>query len=80
MTGRLGTLMILVFVLTLGAAFTTGCGPITEEDLQKWSHNEVGFKKMQEVINDPEVPDETKIRGLEVLVENGAGEVLHQSE
>jgi hypothetical protein len=74
MTGRLGTLMILVFVLTLGAAFTTGCGPITEEDLQKWSHNEVGFKKMQEVINDPEVPDETKIRGLEVLVENGAGE------
>ena len=74
MTGRLRTLTILVFVLAFGATFATGCGPITEEDLQKWSHNEVGFKKMQEVINDPEVPFDTKVRGLEVLVENGAGE------
>jgi len=74
MTGRLGTLTILVFALALGATLTAGCGPITEEDLQKWSHNEEGFKKMQEVVNDPEVPFDTKVRGLEVLVENGAGE------
>ena len=33
MTGRLGNLAILVFVLAFGAAFATGCGPITEEDL-----------------------------------------------
>ena len=74
MTGRLGTLTILVLVLTLGTIFATGCGPITEDDLQKWSHNEEGFKKMQEVISDPEVPFDTKVRGLQVLVENGAGE------
>ncbi|MBM4370398.1 MAG: hypothetical protein FJ098_02005, partial [Deltaproteobacteria bacterium] len=72
MTCRLGTAMALV--LSLGGLLAVGCGPITEEDLQKWSHNEEGFKKMQEVVNDPEVPFDTKVRGLHVLVENGAGE------
>jgi hypothetical protein len=62
---------LLVLGLVLGA-----CGPITDEDLQKWSHNEEGFKMMNQVVNDPQVPFETKVRALTVLVENGAGEKI----
>jgi len=48
-----------------------GCGPITEEDLQKWSQNEEGLKRITEVMQDEGVPEHVKVDAVVILVENG---------
>lgn len=42
---------------------------VTEADLQKWSNNEIGVRRLKEVIVDGKQPRGTRIRALEVLVE-----------
>ncbi len=42
---------------------------VTEEDLQKWSNNEIGVRRLKEVVVDGKQPRGTRIRALEVLVE-----------
>ncbi len=46
-------------------------GPITEEDLELWTHNDVGLQRMHEVIVSPETPMATRVRALEKVVEKG---------
>jgi hypothetical protein len=47
------------------------CGPITEADLQKWSQNEEGLKRITEVMQDADVPFDVKVDAIVILVENG---------
>ena len=67
---RLAGIIALMFAVLLSL---NNCGPITEDDLQKWSHNEEGLKRMAELMKEPddEVPFHIKRRAIEVLVENG---------
>jgi lysozyme family protein len=65
-----------LIVLCLLGIFSTGSvigcdGPVTEEDLQLWTHNSRGLTRLSEVISSPEQPMTTRIRGLEVVVEKG---------
>lgn len=62
----------IVVLVTLGFAAVAACdGEVTEEDLQLWTHNERGLSRLGEVIADPEQPMTTRIRGLEVVIEQG---------
>lgn len=46
------------------------CGGTPDEaDLQKWSNDENGFQKLAAVVKDKEMPAETRVRALEVVVE-----------
>ncbi len=52
-------------------ATIVACGPITEADLQKWSQNEEGLKRITEVMQDADVPFHVKVDAIVILVENG---------
>ncbi len=68
---RVGRAVVGLSMLS-AAALSPACnGPVTEEDLQLWTHNEIGLERMTEVVTDPKQPLETRIRGLEVVVERG---------
>ena len=59
----------VALVLALGAG---ACGStVTEEDLQKWTNNDIGLARIKEVVADPTQPIETRVRALEVVVEKG---------
>ncbi|MCB9728001.1 MAG: hypothetical protein H6744_11980 [Deltaproteobacteria bacterium] len=61
------------------AVGVTACqGPVTEEDLHKWTHNDLGIRRIGEVVADPEQPTATRIRALEVIVEKGLSSKLRQ--
>jgi hypothetical protein len=62
-------LVTACFVALMAA--TIGCGPITDEDLQKWSQNEEGLKRITEVMQDEGVPEHIKVDAVVILVENG---------
>jgi len=53
--------MLLVFA---------GCGSITKEDLQKWSRNEEGLARIQQMMEDEDVPDSIRVDAVEILVDN----------
>ncbi len=53
-------------------------GPVTEEDLHKWTHNDLGVQRIGEVVGDPLQPMTTRIRALEVIVEKGLSSKLRQ--
>ena len=60
-------LKIAIPLLVVGLS---GCqGEVTEDDLQLWSNNSVGLERIQEVLNDQEVPLDTRVRAMEVVVE-----------
>lgn len=63
------------FLAALAVAASVGAaacnGPVTEEDLQLWSRNDVGFARIGEVVADPTQPLVTRVRALEVVVEKG---------
>ena len=63
---RLAAACVVVLLATIVA-----CGPITEEDLQKWSQNEEGLKRITEVMQDADVPFHVKVDAIVILVENG---------
>ena len=66
MTGRIAALLSVAAMWLLVAA----CGgPVTEEDLQRWTHNERGLERITELVADPKQPVDTRIRALEVVVE-----------
>jgi hypothetical protein len=46
---------------------------VTEDDLQKWTNNEIGLKRVREVVTDAKQPIATRVRALEVMVEKGRG-------
>lgn len=50
-------------------------GPVTEEDLDLWTRNDIGLKRIEEVVTDRAQPIETRVRALEVVVEKG---LLHK--
>jgi len=51
-----------------------GCdNTVTESDIQKWTNNEVGLRRIREVVIDAKQPLATRIRALEVMVEKGRG-------
>ncbi len=61
----------------LYAASVVACqGPVTEEDLHKWTHNDLGIQRIGEVVSDPLQPVPTRIRALEVIVEKGLSSKL----
>lgn len=61
----------------LYAASAMACqGPVTEEDLHKWTHNDLGVQRIGEVVSDPLQPVSTRIRALEVIVEKGLSSKL----
>jgi hypothetical protein len=61
----------------LYAAGIVACqGPVTEEDLHKWTHNDLGIQRIGEVVSDPLQPVPTRIRALEVIVEKGLSSKL----
>ena len=46
----------------------SGCsGEITDEDLKMWTNNEEGFRQMERIMTDPEVTQETRVKGLHYL-------------
>jgi hypothetical protein len=49
---------------------SVACGPITDEDLKKWSQNEEGLKRLTEVMEDESVPFHIKVDAVVILVEN----------
>ncbi|MFT7578993.1 MAG: hypothetical protein ACI9MR_000655 [Myxococcota bacterium] len=51
---------------------------VTNDDLKKWTHNELGLERISEVVADPEQPLNTRIRALEVIVEAGFPEQVHE--
>jgi HEAT repeat protein len=54
------------------AATLLGCsGEVTEEDLDKWTHNDIGLQRITEVVADPMQPVPTCVRALEKVVERG---------
>ena len=66
MHGRISVLLSTTIVWLLVAA----CGgPVTEEDLQRWSNNDKGLERITELVADPKEPVDTRIRALEVVVE-----------
>jgi hypothetical protein len=68
MRGRTTALLSTLIVWMLFAA----CGgPVTEEDLQRWSNNDKGLERITELVSDPKEPVDTRIRALEVVVEKG---------
>lgn len=51
-----------------------GCSnEITDQDLELWTKNEEGLKKMREVVADSEVSQETRIRAMLFMVDAGKG-------
>ncbi len=46
---------------------------VTESDLQKWTNNEVGLRRIKDVVIDAQQPSATRVRALEVMVEKGRG-------
>lgn len=44
---------------------------VTESDLQKWTNNDIGLARIEEVVVDATQPMDTRIRALEVVVEKG---------
>lgn len=46
-------------------------GTVTEEDLQKWTNNDIGLERITEVVTDVKQPMATRIRALEVVIEKG---------
>ena len=46
-------------------------GEVTEEDLQKWTNNDIGLARIAQVIGDTQQPMTTRVRALEVVVEKG---------
>ena len=66
MNGRISALLsILIVWLLIGACG----GPVTEEDLQRWSNNDKGLERITELVADPKHPIDTRVRALEVVVE-----------
>ena len=55
----------LLFAMIVAACDST----VTEADIQKWSNNEIGVRRLKEVVVDAKQPRGTRIRALEVLVE-----------
>jgi len=66
-------LLRLASPFVMAAALTACDNTVDEDDLQKWTHNEVGLKRISEVMVDASVPRATKIRALEIIVEKGRG-------
>ncbi|MCC6623527.1 MAG: hypothetical protein IT385_19865 [Deltaproteobacteria bacterium] len=66
----------LLFALLLVAACDS---TVTEDDLQKWTNNEVGLDRIRELLQDPEQPLDTKVRALEVMVEKRLEKRLGES-
>ena len=66
---RLRSLAPLLVAASLAACDQT----VEESDLQKWTNNEVGLKRVAEVVKDPATPRATKVRALEIMVEKGRG-------
>jgi len=59
----------LVIGLVACLGFAACDSTVTEDDLQKWTNNEVGLDRLRELMADSHQPFETKVRALEVLVE-----------
>lgn len=45
---------------------------VTDEDLDRWSNNEEGLAKIEEVVRDTEQPLETRVRALRVTLKSGS--------
>jgi len=62
-------------ILAIGFAtlisLAAACGPITDDDLKKWSQNEEGLKRIGELMQDDDQPLHIKTRAVQILVENG---------
>ena len=74
-----------LFMAALLVAGVVGCqGEITQEDLELWSNSPAGWDKIQEVIEDKEVPIDTKIRAIDLLIQKGTTskvkDILYQSK
>lgn len=70
MTRRLRPLALSTCWLTCLALIAPACsGEVTEEDLDKWRHNDKGLARISEVVASPEQPMATRVRALEVVVE-----------
>ncbi|GEM_PF-4541646 len=68
----LSTATLMGFLAPLMAAFTlASCGAITEEDLIKWSANDEGLARIEEMMQDGEVPFDKKVRAIQILVSKG---------
>lgn len=60
----------LAVVLMIAVAPVAGCdGEVTEQDLQKWTHNDIGLARISQLVADPQQPLTTRIRALVVVVE-----------
>ena len=46
------------------------CGPITKDDLHKWSQNDEGLKRISEVMQDEDVPFHIKVEAVTILAEH----------
>ena len=62
---------IVAIVFAALVSLAASCGPITDEDLTKWSQNEEGLKRIGELMQDEAQPLHIKTRAIQVLVENG---------
>ena len=62
---------VCMAALTVIALSAMSCGPITEDDLQKWSQNDEGLKRITEVMKDPDVPFHVQTQAIVILVQNG---------
>lgn len=68
-TRRIGLALLALVMGGIAACDDT----VTESDLQKWTNNEVGLRRIKEVVTDAQQPAATRVRALEVMVEKGRG-------
>lgn len=63
-------LLVPSLVASLIALALVACGGAPEEaDLQKWASSEAGFQRLAVVVRDKDMPLDTRVRALEIVVE-----------
>ena len=63
----------LIALVTLLLSLSVACNnKVTDEDLDRWSNNEEGLKKIEDVVRDTEQPLETRVRALRATLKAGA--------
>lgn len=58
----------IVLHALLALALAACNSQVTDEDLERWSNNEEGLKKIEEIVRDAEQPLETRVRALKAAL------------
>lgn len=68
---RPGTCLLLALCLLVGPV--VACSGVDEDDLRLWTRNAEGLKRIEEVMQNPELSQDLRLRALELMVDNNLG-------